>query len=134
MSLRKKSKISTEFNMSSMTDIIFLLIILFIVTSSVTRESVLKVVLPKARPTDNMVKKTIKLSVTADKQYAVDQNIVSLEDLPFALQEALNANPEAVVSVHGDKKVEYEEVMNLVKIADDKGAKVVLALDKEAKK
>lgn len=130
MSLKKQSKISKEFNMSSMTDIIFLLLIFFIITSSVVREPVLKVLLPKANPDKNAIKKTIKLSVNNEGLYAVDSKISTYENLPSLLLKELNSNPEAVVSVYGDKRVEYEKVMQLVKMADDLGAKVVLALDK----
>jgi len=133
MSFKKQSKISKEFNMSSMTDIIFLLLIFFIVTSSVVKEPVLKVLLPKANPDQKVIKKSIKVSVTEDGRYGVDTRILGFEDLPSAISAELRANPEAIVSVYGDKRVQYEKVMELVKMADDLGAKVVLALEKSTK-
>lgn len=133
MSFKKQSKVSKEFNMSSMTDIIFLLLIFFIVTSSVVKEPVLKVLLPKANPDVNVIKKSIKLSVSEDGRYGIDNAIFSFEDLPSALSVQLRSNPDAIVSVYGDKRVQYEKVMELVKLADDLGAKVVLALEKSTK-
>jgi len=133
MSFKKQSKINKEFNMSSMTDIIFLLLIFFIVTSSVVKEPVLKVLLPKANPDQKVIKKSIKVSVTEDGRYGVDTRVLSYEDLPLAISAELRANPEAIVSVYGDKRVQYEKVMELVKMADDLGAKVVLALEKSTK-
>lgn len=133
MSFKKQSKISKEFSMSSMTDIIFLLLIFFIVTSSVVKEPVLKVLLPKANPDQKVIKKSIKVSVTEDGRYGVDTRVLSFEDLPLAISAELRANPEAIVSVYGDKRVQYEKVMELVKMADDLGAKVVLALEKSTK-
>ena len=119
--------------MSSMTDIIFLLLIFFIVTSSVVKEPVLKVLLPKANPDQKVIKKSIKVSVTEDGRYGVDTRVLSFEDLPLAISAELRANPEAIVSVYGDKRVQYEKVMELVKMADELGAKVVLALEKSTK-
>lgn len=134
MSLKRKSKISTEFSMSSMTDIVFLLLIFFILTSSVVREPVLRVLLPKANPDKKLTTKSIKVAVTDDGRYSVDDKILSYDNLPSAIQVALSSNPEAVVAVYGDKRVQYERVMELVKMADDMGAKVVLALEKDTKK
>jgi biopolymer transport protein ExbD len=129
MTLRKKSKISKDFNMSSMTDIIFLLLIFFVLTSSVVREPVMKILLPKGVKS-NVVTQIIKVYVSEDHQYMIEDKKTTIVDLPSALQRELNNNPGATVSVHGDKRVEYEKVMELVKIADGLGAKVVLALER----
>lgn len=134
MSLKRKSKISTEFSMSSMTDIVFLLLIFFILTSSVVREPVLRVLLPKANPDKKLTTQSIKVAVSEDGRYSVDDKILSYENLPLAIKTELSSNPDAVVAVYGDKRVQYEKVMELVKMADDLGAKVVLALDKDTKK
>lgn len=132
MSLRKKSKISADFNMSSMTDIIFLLLIFFILTSTVVREPVLKVLLPKGVKEVEQVKKPIRIFLNAEGVYAVEQNKnVPYESLPSALETELIKNPGAAVSIHADKSVIYEKVMQLVSIANRSGAKVVLALERE---
>lgn len=133
MSLRKKSKISSEFNMSSMTDIIFLLLIFFILTSTVVREPVLKVLLPKGVNEVNQIKEPVRMYLNAEGVYAVDgQNNVAFEDLPSALEMELSKKPNAAVSIHADKNVIYEKVMEMVSIANKSGAKVVLALEKES--
>ena len=132
MSLREKSKISTEFNMASMTDIIFLLLIFFILTSTVVREPVLKVLLPKGVNDAVQVKQPVRIFLNADGQYAIDNHTnVAFTDLPSVLQEELSKKPDAAVSIHADKSVVYERVMELVSIANRSGAKVVLALEKE---
>jgi len=130
MDLKRRSKISTEFNMSSMTDIIFLLLIFFIITSTVVREPVMKILLPKGVK-KNVVKQIVKLYVDQDLKYAVDDKKVTFENLPNVLQGVLKDNPGATVSVHADKSIPYEKVMELVFIADKMEAKVVLALDSD---
>lgn len=133
MSLRAKSKISADFNMSSMTDIIFLLLIFFILTSTVVREPVLKVLLPKGVKENVQVTKPIRVFLNAEGQYGIDGNKnLTIESLPSAIQEELRKNPGAPVSIHADKTVMYEKVMQMVSIANKTGAKVVLALDKES--
>lgn len=132
MSLKKKSKITADFNMSSMTDIIFLLLIFFILTSTVVKEPILKVILPKGVNDSKLVKEPIRIFLNAEGQYAIgEKKNVSLADLPFALEQELTKNPDAAVSIHADKSVIYERVMELVSIANKSGSKVVLALEKE---
>jgi biopolymer transport protein ExbD len=132
MSLKKKSKITADFNMSSMTDIVFLLLIFFILTSTVVKEPILKVVLPKGVNDSKLVKEPIRIFLNAEGQYAIgEKKNVALADLPFALEQELTKNPDAAVSIHADKSVIYERVMELVSIANKSGSKVVLALEKE---
>ncbi|MBR9859465.1 biopolymer transporter ExbD [bacterium] len=130
MNLRPRGKVNADFSSSSMTDIIFLLLIFFIIISSVVKDPALKVILPKGAPT-KVVNEVINVTVDANLQYAVNENIVSYDRLPSALRSALSSKPGATVSIYGDKTVEYDEVMKLVKMADDMDAKVVLALAKD---
>lgn len=129
MNLRKNSKINTEFNASSMTDIVFLLLIFFIIISSVVKDPALKLVLPKGTNDVNVVNEVIIVSVDKDLNYAVDDKKTSYERLPSVLGSVLSKKTNATVSVRGDKNVRYEDVMNIVMTADKLGAKVVLALD-----
>jgi biopolymer transport protein ExbD len=129
MNLRKNSKINTEFNASSMTDIVFLLLIFFIIISSVVKDPALKLVLPKGVNNVNPINKVIVVSVDKNLDYAVDDKKTTYERLPSVLQEVLTTAPEATVSIRGDKDIRYEDVMNVVMLADKLGAKVVLALD-----
>jgi biopolymer transport protein ExbD len=129
MNLRKNSKINTEFNASSMTDIVFLLLIFFIIISSVVKDPALKLVLPKGVNNVNPINKVIVVSVDKNLDYAVDDKKTTYERLPSVLQEVLTTAPDATVSIRGDKDIRYEDVMNVVMLADKLGAKVVLALD-----
>jgi biopolymer transport protein ExbD len=129
MDLRPKSRISTEFNMSSMTDIVFLLLIFFIIISSVVKDPALKLILPKGVNNVNVVNKVVRIYIDEDLNYAIDDKKVSFDRLPSALNAVLKGSPEATVSIHGDKNIKYENVMDIVMIADKQNAKVVLALD-----
>jgi biopolymer transport protein ExbD len=127
MKLKRRNKIQSEFNMSSMTDIIFLLLIFFIITSKFTPEPILKVLLPKGA-NKTVVKEVIKLSVDKNMAYAIDRKKVSFERLPDEMAEVLSKNPGATVSIYGDKSVEYDKVMELVFMVNVLGGKPVLAL------
>lgn len=131
MPLKKKSKIKAEFNMSSMTDLIFLLLIFFVLTSSVVKESVLKVILPKGVKTSEVVNKITHVYVSENLSYAVEKKKVQFDELPDAIAEEINKNANPTVSIGADKHLEYDKVMELVRLCDQMGAKVVLALEKD---
>jgi biopolymer transport protein ExbD len=130
MDLRRNSKINTDFNASSMTDIVFLLLIFFIIISSVVKEPALKLVLPKGVNKVNPINKVIVVSIDENLVYAIDDKKITIDQLPGELAAVLASNADATVSIRGDKNIRYDDVMNVVMIADQAGAKVVLALDK----
>lgn len=136
MAIRNRHRTTSEFGLSAMTDIIFMLLIFFILTSTVSPEPILKLVLPKGVETDRLPDKPIRLYLSAAGEYAIknpsgQEKKVTIEDLPFALAEELKKAPIAPVSIHADKTVVYEKVMEMVSIANKAGVRVVLALDKE---
>jgi len=128
MKLKRRNKVGAEFNMSSMTDIIFLLLIFFIVTSKFTPEPILRILLPKGAQT-TQIKQIVKVYVDKDLNYAIDEKEVSFDRLPDEMDAVLSLNPGATVSIYGDKTVNYEKVMDLVYMVNELGGKPVLALD-----
>ncbi|MBC7426629.1 MAG: biopolymer transporter ExbD [Bacteroidia bacterium] len=134
MGIRKKTKAHSEFGLSAMTDIIFFLLIFFIIAATVSQDPVLKLILPKG--IDNGAKPIlpIKLAVDANLEYAIDNEKVAYADLPSKLQQVLSKRPDASVSVFGDQTVQYEKVMDLVLMANKQNAKVVLALSQNTGK
>lgn len=114
--------------MSSMTDIVFLLLIFFIIISSVVKDPGLRLILPKGVK-HQVVNEVVHVSVDKDLNYAIGERMISLDRLPSELERELTSKPNATVSIRGDKNVKYDNVMELVMIADKLNAKVVLALD-----
>ncbi len=132
MAIRRKSRVSTEFSLSAMTDIIFMLLIFFILTSTVSPEPILKIVLPKGVDDQHLPVKPIRMQLNAEGEYAVnDVRGLTYEQVPAVLAAQLAKDNTAPVSIHADKTVQYERVMEMVSIANKQGAKVVLALQKE---
>ena len=84
MNLRNRSKISAEFNMSSMTDLVFLLLIFFMLTSTLVTSSALDVTLPQSKA-QTVKKSTITVTINKDLQLSVNENIVSSNDLEMAI-------------------------------------------------
>jgi len=132
MAIRRRSRETSEFGLSAMTDIIFMLLIFFILTSTVSPEPILKIVLPKGVDDQHLPVKPIRMQLNAQGEYAVnDIRGLTYEQVPSVLAAQLAKDNTAPVSIHADKTVQYEKVMEMVSIANRQGAKVVLALQKE---
>jgi biopolymer transport protein ExbD len=127
MKLNRRNKVQAEFNMSSMTDIIFLLLIFFVITSRIAPEPILKVLLPKGAKKE-IVQQVVKIYVSNELEYAIDGKKISFERLPEEMNAVLTQQPGATVSIYGDKAVAYEKVMDLVYLVNELGGKPVLAL------
>ena len=132
MAIRRRSRETSEFGLSAMTDIIFMLLIFFILTSTVSPEPILKIVLPKGVDDQHLPVKPIRMQLNAQGEYAVnDIRGLTYEQVSAVLAAQLAKDNTAPVSIHADKTVQYEKVMEMVSIANKQGAKVVLALQKE---
>ena len=86
MKLAPRNKVSPEFNMSSMTDLVFLLLIFFMLTSTLVTPAALDVVLPKSKA-QTVKKATVTVTIDKDLNYSVGTEVVAPEDVEgFLLQ------------------------------------------------
>jgi len=126
MSLRKKNKISAEFSMASLTDMIFLLLIFFMLTSTLVSPNALKLLLPKS-DSQTSSSPILTVSITKDLQYYVGTDQVTIENMPFILREKLKNEKDPTISLHCDRTLPLEEVVKVMNIAKDNKYKLILA-------
>lgn len=125
MGLQLKNKVDASFSMSSMTDIIFLLLIFFMLTSSFITPSGLSVNLPSSETSD-IVMQEVTVSVTKDLQFSVNDQLVTREQLKSVLTPLLEGKKGQVV-LHLDKEVPVEYLVEIGGIAAGLGANVSIA-------
>lgn len=125
MNLKSKHKVSAAFNMSSMTDVIFLLLIFFMLTSSFVTPSGLPVNLPTSKSSKIILQK-VSVSITKDRKFYVNEKKVTANKLEMVLRNEL-ANKEGVVVLHCDKDVPVEDLVLVAGIATKLEAKVSIA-------
>lgn len=125
MGLQSKNKIDASFSMSSMTDIIFLLLIFFMLTSSFITPSGLPVNLPSSEVSD-IVMQEVTVSVTKDLRYSVNDKIVSRDEIKGELATLLEGKKGQVV-LHIDKEVPVEYLVEIGGIAAGLEANVSIA-------
>lgn len=129
MNFKSKHKVDAAFSMSSMTDIIFLLLIFFMLTASFITPSGLPVSLPSSKASTIVMQK-VSVTITANREYYVNDRKVADSDLERELRSALLGN-EGVIVLHADKSVPVELVVKVAGIATSLEAKVTLATKPE---
>lgn len=132
MGLKKESKLTAEFNMSSLTDIIFLLLIFFMLTSTLVSPNAINLKLPstsQSKATSTKVPITIK--VTDNLQYSLSGRVMPFEQIAPALKSAIAADGRAAkditVILEISSEVQAQNLVNVVEIITQAGTKMVLS-------
>ncbi len=130
MALKRKKKISAEFSMASMTDMIFLLLIFFMITSTVVVPNAIKVVLPQSRQ-QTSAKPLTRVTIDQDLNYYVafgkeKEHQVSFDEITPFLQGCFNKDPEMYVALYADETIPYKEVVRVLDIANQNNFKMIL--------
>jgi|TARA_B100000768_G_scaffold173909_1_gene183639 biopolymer transport protein ExbD len=127
MNLRGRNKVDPTFNMSSMTDIVFLLLIFFMLTSTLVTVSAIDVLLPKAGgKTENT--KAVAVSITNKSLFYIDKVKVSASKLESELLKKVGVDKQKTIIIRGDKEVAYKNVMKVIDIANKNKLKMILAV------
>ena len=125
MNLKANNKINPLFSMSSMTDIIFLLLIFFMLTASFITPSGLPVSLPSSKSSTIVIQK-VSVTITKDLKYFVNDKEVNISDIEIHLRDEIG-DEEGLVVLHCDKDVPVEHLVNVAGIATSLEAKVTIA-------
>lgn len=133
MAIKRRTIVDPSFSMSSMTDIVFLLLIFFLVTSTLVNPNALKLLLPKST---NQVaaKATVSVSIkhhTRNNEFTFHINgrskPVAFDEVEMQLQQLLQESDDPTFSIYADKTVPVEHVVNLMNVAKRNKYKVILA-------
>jgi biopolymer transport protein ExbD len=126
MAINNKYKVGISFSNAGMSDIVFLLLLFFMLTSTLVQPTALKVLLPKGTTQSNARPMTT-VSITKDHQYYIEDQPIDIDNLEAALQAKVGADPEIYISVHADRTVPLEYVVNVMNIAAKNQYKLILA-------
>lgn len=112
--------------MSSMTDIVFLLLIFFMITSTLVSPNAIKLNLPQSNQ-QTTVKAITSVSITSDLRYYVENKRVAFDQLESTLRNRIGDQQEPYISLHVDENVPMKEVVKVMNIAKNNDYKVILA-------
>lgn len=131
MTLKRRQKISPVFNMSSMTDLIFLLLIFFMITSTMVSPNAIKVLLPQGAE-QTSAKPMTRVIIDKNLNYYgafgnEDEMPLDVDELTAFLQECAQKEPEMYVALYADESIPYREIVRVLNIANENHFKMVLA-------
>lgn len=129
--LKRRNRISPNFSMASMTDVIFLLLIFFMITSTVVSPNAIKVLLPQGKQ-QTSAKPLTRVIIDRELNYYAafgneKEQTITVEELPFFLESVAEREPEMYVALYADESVPYGEIVKVLNIANENRFKMVLA-------
>ena len=126
MAITSRNKISVSFSMASMTDIVFLLLIFFMITSTLVSPNALKVLLPSSS-SKTMGKQTVSVTITPEREFFLNAEPVKFELLESQLKQLLAGQETPGIILHADKKVPIEDAVKIMDIANKNKYQLVIA-------
>jgi biopolymer transport protein ExbD len=130
MNLRRRHREDAEVHTGPLNDILFILLLFFLIVSTLANPNVVKLSQPKAK-SDTKAKQTVVVSIDANKQFYVGTTKVTLNELRAKLQPFLaKETDQPSIVINADKAVPIEDVVAVMRVARELGARTVLAVDK----
>jgi biopolymer transport protein ExbD len=127
MAISQRNKISVNFSSVGMTDVVFNLLLFFMLTSTLVHPTALKLLLPRG-DTQTSAKPQTTVSITRDQRLYIEQQpVADINALEIALKAKLGSAPETYISLHADKTVPFESVVEVLNIAQKNNYKLIIA-------
>ncbi|MBB4803787.1 biopolymer transport protein ExbD [Flavobacterium nitrogenifigens] len=127
MSIKRKRRFHAEVATSSLSDIMFFLLLFFLIISTLANPNVIKMTLPKAKSNEKTNKQLISLSVTEDKQFYIDKQQVPFEELEASLMSKIGTDKEQTVVVRIPFNLQVQDLVDVLQIGVRNNLKFVIA-------
>jgi biopolymer transport protein ExbD len=128
--LRKKKDFTAEVFTSSMNDIMFFLMLFFIIISTLLNPSMIRVALPNSRNSQTLQKKEINLTMTKEKIYYVNNAQVPFDALEAELKKELAHSPDAFIMLRFDNTLPIQDLVNVLSLGNRLNSKMIIATAK----
>ena len=130
MNLRKRRAFHDEDAMSAMNDIMFFLLLFFLIIATMSNANIIKILLPKSDTTSKMAKQPLTLTVTEELKYYVNSNEIPAEMLEGALADAVQRNEDPTVVLRIAKNLTVQDLVDVMSIAAKLNLKMVLSTER----
>lgn len=130
MKIRRKSRFAPEVFTHSLNDIMFFLLLFFLIISTMSNPNVIKLMLPKASATQQMYKKQISLSIDDKKIYYIDKEPIPFESLETQLQSIFTGVEERTIVLRVDKNLAVQDLVEVLEMGAKLDIKMVMATAK----
>ncbi|MBK9460548.1 MAG: biopolymer transporter ExbD [Chitinophagales bacterium] len=130
MKLTRRPKFEAEVATSSLNDIMFFLLLFFLIVATFANPNVIKLMLPKAQSSQTVSKKQVSLSVTADKKYYIDKKAVEFSNLEAELSARQQQIPDLTIVLRTDASLTIQDLVDVLQLGNKLKVKMILATDK----
>lgn len=130
MPLRSRNKVEVNYSVSGMTDIIFLLLLFFMLTSTLINPNALNLMLPRSN-SQVPAKPVTTVSISKDIRFYVDRKLVDIQQVEPVLKGKMDGLKDPVLSINADRSVPIEHIVTIMNIARKNNYKVILATSPE---
>jgi len=130
MNIRRSKHFKPEVSTSSLNDIMFFLLLFFLIVSTLANPNVIKVLLPKSKTAQEIDKQQVNLTVTEDRRYFIDQKEVLLSELEPKLQEHVRGIDNPTVVLRFAKSLNIQDLVDVLEVGVRLNIKMVMATDK----
>ena len=129
MNFKKRKRGTVEVHTSALNDIMFFLLLFFLLASAVANPNVVKLFLPRSSSGQSVPQKTINISITKDLEYFVEKKPVALADLYKSIEVYQRRAPDLTIILYADRTIAIENVVEMTDIANKLKVKLVLATE-----
>ena len=130
MNIRRRFKSHAEVHTGPLNDILFILLMFFLIAATLANPNVVKLSQPKAKG-DTKTKQNVVVNIDMKNHFIINGKAVTLENLKSTLQPMIaKDSANATIAINADKTVPIEEVVAVMRVARELGARTVLMVDK----
>ena len=132
MNIKRKRTFKAEVSTSSLNDIMFFLLLFFLIVSSLANPNVIKLLLPNSKSAQNLNKQQITISITKDKQYFIDNTQISFADIEPLLKSRIGSLDEPTVILRLESSLTDQDLVDVMEIGNRLKVKMVMATNKKS--
>lgn len=130
MNIRRNKHFKPEVSTSSLNDIMFFLLLFFLIVSTLANPNVIKVLLPNSNAAQNLNKQQITLTVTENKQYFINQQEVQFGQLEAVLKEKMKGIENPTIVLRFAKTLNVQELVDVLELGVRLNLRMVMATEK----
>jgi len=130
MNIRRKRHFKPEVSTSSLNDIMFFLLLFFLIVSSLANPNVIKLLLPNSKSAQNLNKQQITISITKDKRYYIDSKQINFTEIESLLKSRISSLKEPTVILRLENSLTVQDLVDVLEIGTRLKVKMVMATNK----
>jgi biopolymer transport protein ExbD len=132
MNIRRTKQFKPEVSTSSLNDIMFFLLLFFLIVSTLANPNVIKLLLPSSKAAQELNKQQVTISVTEDKKYFIDNKQVALQEIESILRSRIASIKEPTVILRFAYNLQVQDLVDVLEIGVKLKVKMVMATQKKS--